>query len=273
MRRTLGFVVFTLAWMFASTSARADVMVSTSLDLTAFQVVPTVGTFVIVSPFTASANAQAQDDVSAPDSQFTQVNDGSTSAGAATAFANASASASALTAITLAASAASSVHIPGVMPFFGSSTGQGGLGGDFGGTGLFEILDSSNPTPSPVDVTFKATLSGTQSLSADGAGVFATSEIIFNLLLPDLGAVPIFLDNPISIGPSSSLDSPYSNTLMGTVTMLTNTDYTLIAEVDAESSALNSVPEPSFLFHTEVGIFAILLAGRSWRNKKLRKTA
>jgi len=272
MRHTLGFVVFTLPWMFCSTSARADVMVSTSLDLTAFQVVPTVGTFVIVSPFTASANAQAQDDVSAPDSQFTQVNDGSTSASAATAFANASASASALTAITLAASAASSVHIPGV-PFFGSSTGQGGLGGDFGGTGLFEILDSSNPTPSPVDVTFKATLSGTQSLSADGAGVFATSEIIFNLLLPDLGAVPIFLDNPISIGPSSSLDSPYSNTLMGTVTMLTNTDYTLIAEVDAESSALNSVPEPSFLFHTEVGIFAILLAGRSWRNKKLRKTA
>src|SRR6516165_6907220 len=104
MRRTLGFVVFTLAWMSSSTSARADVMVSTSLDLTQFQAVPTGGTFVIISPFTASANAQAQDDVSAPDSHFTQVNDGSTSASAATAFANASASASALTALTLAAS-------------------------------------------------------------------------------------------------------------------------------------------------------------------------
>jgi hypothetical protein len=55
--------------------------------------------------------------------------------------------------------------------------------------------------------------------------------------------------------------------------MLTNTEYTLIAEVDAESSGLNSVPEPSFLFHTEVGIFAILVARRAWRNKKLRKTA
>jgi hypothetical protein len=270
MRRTLGFVVFTLAWMLPSTSARADVMVSTSLDLTAFQVVPTVGTFVTLSPFTASANAFAQDDVSGPDSQFTQVNDASTPASATTAFAAASASASAL---TLTASSASSVNIPGVMPFFASSTGQGGLGGDFGGTGLFEILDTSNPTPSPVDVTFSATLSGMQSLNTDGSGVFATSEIIFNLLLPDLGAVPISLDNPLSIGPSSSLDSPYSNTLMGTVSMLTNTDYTLIAEVDAESSGLNSVPEPSFLFHTEVGIFAILLARRSWRNKKLRKTA
>jgi hypothetical protein len=273
MRRTLGFVVFTLAWMFSSPSARADVMVSTSLDLTEFQVVPTVGTFVTLSPFTASANAEAQDDLSGPSSQFTQVNDASTAASAATAFASASASASALTALTLAAKSASSVNIPGVMPFFASSTGQGGLGGDFGGTGLFEILDTSNPTPSPVDVTFNATLVGSQSLSTDGSGVFATSEIIFNLLLPDLSAVPISLDNPLSIGPSSSLVSPYSNTLMGTVTMLTNTEYTLIAEVDAESSGLNSVPEPSFLFHTEVGIFAILVARRAWRNKKLRKTA
>ena len=81
MRRILGFVVFTLVWMFSSTSARADVMVSTSLDLTNFQVVPTVGTFVIISPFTASANAEAQDDLSGPSSQFTQVNDSSTSAG------------------------------------------------------------------------------------------------------------------------------------------------------------------------------------------------
>jgi len=242
-------------------------MVATSLNLTQFQVTPTIGTFVTISPFTASANAQAQDDLSS-NSQFHQVNNASTSASAATAFASASASAAAG---SLTAGSSSGVNLPGV-PFFASSTGQGGLGGDFGGTGLFEILDTSNPTPSPVDVTFKATLSGTQSLTTDGSGVSATSEIIFNLLLPDLGAVPISLDNPLSIGPSSTLVSPYSNTLTGTVTMLTNTDYTLIAEVDAESSGLNSVPEPQFLTHAVVGFFAILVVRRSCQNKRSYKT-
>jgi hypothetical protein len=270
MQRSFGFLGLTLAVAFSLTPARADVVVVTSLSLTQFQVVPTVGTFVTLSPFTASANAQAQDDLSGPVSQFNQVNDGSTAATANTAFASASSSASSL---ALTASSASGVNLPGVMPFFASSTGQGGLGGDFGGTGLFEILDTTNPTRSSVSVTFNATLSGSQSLTTDGSGVFATSEIIFNLLLPDLGAVPISLDNPLMIGPSSSLISPYSNTLTGSVMMETNTDYTLIMEADAESSGLNAVPEPSFLFPTEVGLFAILIARRSWRNKKLCKTA
>lgn len=269
MRLTPGYVVFTLAWMFSSTSARADVVVSTSLDLTQFQVVPSVGTFLTISPFSASGNAQAQDDLSGADSQFNQVNDASTSASAATAMANASGGASAG---SLTASSASGVSILGVTSF-ASSTGQGGLGADFQGTGSFEILDTSNPTPSSVSVTFSATLSGSQSLYTDGTGVFATSEIIYNLILPDLGAVPISLDNPLSIGPSDYLLSPYSATLTGTVQMLTNTDYTFIDEADAESSGFSYVPEPSFLFQTEVGIFAILFARRSWRNKKLRKTA
>jgi hypothetical protein len=268
MHRSVGFLVLALAFTFSPSSAQADVIVSTSLDLTNFQVSPSIGMFVTLSPFTASANAQAQDDLSGPDSQFNQMNDGSTSASAATALASASAGASAL---ALTANSASGVNIVGVTSF-ASSTGQGGLGGDLGGTGSFEILDTSNPTPSSVNVTFSATFSGSQSLYTDGTGVFATSEIIFNLILPDLGAVPISLDNLLSIGPSDSRLSPYSGTIMGSVQMLTNTDYAFIDEADAESSGFNYVPEPSSLFEIEVGIFAILFARRSWRNKKSRKT-
>jgi hypothetical protein len=264
MHRGIGFLVPALALTFAPSPARADVMVSTFLDLTQFQVLPSVGVFAALSPFTASANALAQDDLG-NDSQFNQVNDASTTANAATTFAGASGGAAAA---SLTASSSSSVNIPGVLPYFASSAGEGGLGGDFGGTGLFEILDPSNPTPSPVSVTFSATLSGSQSLFTDGSGVFATSEIVFNLLLPDLGLVPISLDTPQSIGPSTSLVSPYNHTLTGTAMMFTNTEYTLVAEVDAESSGLNAVPEPSFLLQTEIGIFAILLARRSWRNQK-----
>jgi hypothetical protein len=215
MHCVLVFVILALAWMFSPTSVRPDSMGSTSLDLTEF--VRSVGTFVTVSSFTAGANVQAQDDVSGTVSQFDQGNDGATSASADTAIA----ASSAATVLALTASATSGVNVPGEMPYFASSTGQGGMGEDFGGTGLFEIPDVSNSTPSPGNLPFNATLRG--SLTTDGSGVLATSEIIFNLILPDLGAVPISLENPLLIGPNTSLVSPYSNTLTGSVIMARST--------------------------------------------------
>lgn len=210
--------------------------------------------------------------MSGSNSQFNQVNDSSTSVTAPTSLASASAAASSLsdTVSLLAASASSGVNIPGVTAS-ASSTGQGGLGGDFGGTGLFEIISASNTS---VNVTFSAKLSGSQSLTTNAFGQSATSEIIFNLLLPDIGSVVFFLDNPLSIGPSASLVDPLSTTLINTVTLQTNTDYTLIAEADAESSGLNTIPEPSSFFLTAFGFFAVLFAGRALRNRReSRKTA
>jgi hypothetical protein len=134
----------------------------------------------------------------------------------------------------LAASAASGINIPEVNSS-ASSTGQGGLGGDLGGTGLFEVYHSSNSSPSNVNATFSAALSGNQSLTTDQYGQSATYEIIFTLFLPDIGTTVLFLENPAggySIGPSTSINAPYSNTLTGSVTLQTNTGYTLIAEVD-----------------------------------------
>jgi hypothetical protein len=273
MRRAIGLLVFSIALGFFSTAARADVFVATSLDVPSFGISPSIGSVMLLSPFTASANAEAQDDLSGFNFQFNQANDTSTSStSAATAFASASAAAStASDAVgSLSASASSGINIPGATSSFASSTGQGGLGGDFGGTGLFEILSTSNTS---VDVTFSATLSGSQTLTTDAYGDFATSEIVFNLVLPDIGSTVLFLDNPLSIGPSATLVSSYSNTLTNTVSLQTNTDYTFIAEADAESSGLN-VPEPSALFLTAFVSLAVLFSGRCWRRQReSRKTA
>jgi hypothetical protein len=144
-----------------------------------------------------------------------------------------------------------------------------------GGTGLFEIVSPSTTT---VNVTFTATLSGDQTLTTDADGEFATSEIVFSLLLPDISGTPIiFIDSPLCIGTPpgstclasspSTLNSPYSNILTSTVQLNTNTDYTLIAEADAESSGFN-VPEPSSIFLTAWVSFAVLGAGRTWRNQR-----
>jgi hypothetical protein len=280
MRRVIGFLALSIAAGFSTTAARADVMVSTSLSLTELQISPSTGSVVLLSPFTASVNMFALDDLSGVDSYYNQVIDSATSATVATAFASAGAAASSTGDLvsSLAASASSGVNIPGATNSFAESTGQGGLGGDFGGTGLFEILDTSNPTPSDVNVTFSATLSGDQTLTTDADGEYATSEIVFSLLLPDISGTPIiFIDNPICIGTPpgstciasspSTLNSPYSNTLTDTVQLLTNTGYTLIAEADAESSGLN-VPEPSSIFLTAWVSFAILFAGRTLRSQR-----
>jgi hypothetical protein len=265
MHRAIGLLVLGFGLVFPP-AARAGVIVQTSLSLTQLQINPSFGVVQILSPFSASAYVTGEDSLSGFGTcpQASQVNDGSTSITCASALASASGSASSMSDTTslLAASAASSVNIGGVTAS-ASSTGQGGLGGDFGGTGLFEIYDASNASPSNVNVTFAAELSGNQSLTTDAYGQFATSEIIFNLFLPDIGTTVLSLDNPLSIGPSTSFAAPYSNTLTGTVTLQTNTDYTLIAEGDAETSGLNLTPEPSSFFLTALGLFAVLYAG--WR--------
>jgi len=112
-----------------------------------------------------------------------------------------------------------------------------------------------------VNVTFNATLNGSQSLFTDSEGQFAASEIVFNFLLPDFGNV-LFLDNPLSIGPNSLLVSPLSTTLTNTLVLQTNTRYALIAEVDAESSGLNITPEPSFFSAAVVIFCGVVLVSR-----------
>lgn len=268
MRCATGLLVLSVAVGFITTSARADVVINTSLNLTQFQILPTFGTLSILPGLSASAYANAEDSLGG----FSQQSDPPVpggpptvlaSASALTTLANANASAST---VSLTAGASSGVNIVGPSAFdtSASSTGQGGF------QGSFEIL-SLTPTPAPVSVTFTAALMGYQSLTTDMAGVGLNSEIIFNLILPGMGpagTTVLFLDNPLSVGPGSSLVSPYSNSLTNTISLLTNTDYTLIAGVDAESAGLNYAPEPSIPFLYEFAFLAVVLfAGRVCPNR------
>jgi hypothetical protein len=230
----------------------AGVIVNTSIDLNSVEILPATGTLEMLSPLNASAYAAVFDSLGGADSQFNSMDDGAASASASTPYttANTAASATALT-----ASASSTVSLPGINASAGT-VGPGPYGVLCGGSvapcfnaGGFEIVDSSGGT-NPIGVQFTASLSYDQSLSTDNYGLLASSEVIFQLSLPDTGLVPfLFLDNPLSIsGPDQSAAATASPVLSSSTTLLTNTPYSLYIEADAESSGLDSpTPEPSSL--------------------------
>jgi len=270
MRSAIGFLFLGVAISFSPTAARAGVIVDSLISLTQLQIVPSTGVVQILSPFTASAFAQAADNTGGYSVNFNQVDDGSTPlTTAATAYASASGYASSFgdLANLLTASASSRVDIKGVTAAVlpQSTGGTGGLGGDAGGTGVFEII---SPTTTTVNVTFTTSLSGGQFLSTLNGGQSAGSEIIFQLLVAGTGPV-IFLDSPYAInGPNQFIAAPIPYpSLTNTVQLQTNTDYTLVAEVDAESWGSNSTPEPSSFFLTALSFLTVLFAQRYWRKR------
>jgi hypothetical protein len=252
-------VILTFALCFYPAAARADVVVTTAISLNQLQILPASGSLVILPGVLASASAQAQDSLGGNDAQSNTVTDDATSAGAATALANANAAASAL---TLTANAASGVNIPQITAFASSGANGAPFGSLFG---QFEIVG----TTGPVLVQLQALLDYNQSLSTTGAGLSASSEVIFNLLLPDLNAPVLFFDNLLTIGPNDSQATAGSPTLSASLLLDPNTIYTFIAEVDSESSGLSQVPEPSSLFLLLIGfVFAALLFERRERGRR-----
>jgi hypothetical protein len=226
-------LVLTLALCFYHTAARADVVVTTAISLNQLQILPANGSLVILPGVSATASAQAQDSLGGNAGESNTAFDDSTSANALTALANANAAASAL---ALTANAASGANIPQITAFASSGANGGPFGSLFG---QFEIVG----TTGPVLVQLQALLDYNQSLSATGAGLSASSEVIFNLLLPDLSGDPVlFFDNLLTIGPHDSQGTAGSPTLSAFVMLDPDTIYTFIAEVDSESFGLSQVP-------------------------------
>jgi hypothetical protein len=216
------------------------VAVNTSLTLADLKILPNTGTLDVLSPVTAFAFASVFDSFTGLNPQQSDSeNDTAASATVATALAAATGEVSAL---ELTASASSMVNISAVNAFAG--TNDGPIGG--GLLGFFQITDKTG-NENPVNVTFSATLNIKQSLKTDLYGLNATSEVTFSLLLPDIDSNPfLFLDNPLQIGSGNSFSSTSSPMLTGTAAMMTNTPYFLFVQTDAESTGLNSTPEPSY---------------------------
>jgi len=186
-------VVLAVAFGFDPAALRADA-VSASSIIAQLQILPSAGSVDFLSPWFASVFAQTQDSLGGFDQQFSSVPDGFATASAMTSLANASG-----TAVfpQLNASSASGVDIPDITAFAASTANGGPFGSLFG---QFEITGA----PGPVSVQFTALLNYSQLVSTSDAGGAATSEVIFNLLLPDVSDSPIlFLDNPLSIGPNA----------------------------------------------------------------------
>jgi hypothetical protein len=251
-------VLLAVAFGCQLAALRADVISDSSITAQ-LQILPSAGSVEFLPGFFASVFAQAQDSLGGSDQQFNSVPDGATSASAMTSLANASG-----TALfpQLNASSASGVDIPNITAFASSAANGGPFGSLFG---QFEIMGA----PGPVSVQFTALLNYSQLVLTTGAGVSASSEVIFNLLLPDVSDSPIlFLDNPLSIGPNAFQLAAATPTRSNSVTLQPGTPYTLILGTDAESSGVSTVPEPSTAPLLSTGlVLCVLLTGRKCRRK------
>jgi hypothetical protein len=235
--------------MILPLALQAGVIVNTTLNLNGLSITPDGGTLQYLTPFSASAFADAHDSQGGADSNFDSQDDSTATASALAILASANGSADAVNKV---ASAGSFINIPDIDASAGS-TGQGTL------IGYFQIIGA----PGTVNVTISASLSGNQLLTTTGYGVSASSEIVFSLILPDFSSDPfLFLDNPMQIGPNQSASHSTNTTLSNSLTLQTNTPYFLLAEVDSESAGVAAVPEPSCILFGASGTILILLRRR-----------
>jgi hypothetical protein len=237
MRSATASLALCVGFCLCPSALQAGVIVASTLNLTQLQILPSSGTVQFLPPINASAFVQVFDNLGGFDQQFDSVDDGATNVSAATALAFASAAASA---VSMTASTTAGLNIPQITADAGTTPGSpyGLL------QGLFQITGAGGP----VSVQLKALLDVHQSLATSGYGQSATSEAIFNLLLPDISGDPIlFFDDLRSIGPNDSSSTSSSPTLSAFVTLQPGMPYYLIVNVDPDVSGSSTAPEPASL--------------------------
>ena len=215
----------------AAPLARATITVNSTSTFSNISIDPSSGSLMYLSAFESSAYAQ-----SGPNSQnntgissTANASDVPVPGGSATGFGTASTS-------FPSGEANATGFIPDGVAGYDTSAGRASV------NNLFEITGVSTP----VSVTFSAVIAGELNLSSDLYGISGQAEDIFTLSVN--GNPELFYDQPLSIGPSQSISTGYTNMLTATVTLMPNTQYTLWAEADAEAYVANGpqvVPEPS----------------------------
>jgi hypothetical protein len=158
----------------------------------------------------------------------------------------------------LSGAASSYANIPGAINVEADSTGTGSLSNSFeitGGTGS-------------VDVTFSVLIAGSNSVTTDQFGVLAQSETVFGLEVNGQPVLPF--DQLLVVGPSSSNSSTFNQTLSNTVSLNFGTTYSLVAEADSESQAIDTTPEPATASLAFIGL-AVL--GAYIRRKRIQTSS
>ncbi|MCX6624732.1 MAG: PEP-CTERM sorting domain-containing protein, partial [Acidobacteria bacterium] len=219
---------------------------SSSINAGNLQITPANGVLAFDFPWTATAFTEALDSAGGFDQEFSSVDDAATQAGSSTPFSSGTAVSSAL---AYTAGAASGVNLPSV-PASASSRARGAF------LGMFHIAG----VPGPVNVDFSADFTYSHVLQTLNA-ISASSEVAFSLTV-DGGQTPLFLNNLLTLGPTGSASASSSGTLTGSLTLATNTPYSLYAEVDSESFGYDT-PEPSTWLLVLAGLAGIVLRRRS----------
>jgi hypothetical protein len=222
----------------------ADAVALTSISFSNLQILPSTGTVQFQDVWSSQAFAQAQNSNGEVDSQFTPSTGGTSSITATVTYAGASGTA---VVAPLSGAASSNASIPGTVNVEADSTGTGTLSNSFqitGGTGS-------------VDVTFSVLIDSSNSVTTDQFGVLAETETVFGLEVNGQPALPPFDQLLVVVGPSSSNSSTFDGTLSNTVTLNFGTTYSLVAEADSESQAIDTTPEPATASLAIIGLAAL----------------
>jgi len=226
MASARSYILFGVVLCLGSPAVWAQsVTVNTSLTLTGLTITASDATVNFTTPVAGSTDAQAQDSTGGNDSETTY---------AATAYANASGAAFLSPAGGLVTA---NVALPDPFVGYASSYSDSYLSGIFTITGV----------TGPVNVTFSASLSNSQSLSTDANGLSAFSETTYSLDLPDYSSSPIlFYGSPSSIGPSTSvvIGNDPSPTQSTTILLTAGTPYYLFSSLDAEANGYGALTVP-----------------------------
>jgi hypothetical protein len=203
-----------------------------SLSVSSLMITPASGSVVYTDPWTATAFAQAQNSFGEFDQQFnSDINQ--VTAHALVTFATGRALADP---INLVLSSGAKVNIPNEPLGLVAASAQGTAD-------IFNSTFMITGGTGQVNVTFNAMLNSMQKVFTDVNGINASSETVFTLAVN--GNIVLFRDSPLMIGSNDQKLLDFMGAA-GPNSMMLNygQDYTLLLEVDAESSG-QSMPEPS----------------------------
>jgi hypothetical protein len=220
----------------------ADAVAITSISFSNLGIDASSGTVQFLDVWSSQAFAQGQNSLGEIDQEFNSNTGSNSTITAAVTYAGASGTA---VVAPLSGGASSYANIPGAINAEADSTGIGNL------SNFFEITGGTGS----VDVTFSVLIDSSNSVTTDQLGVLAYSETDFGLEVNGSPAIATY--QVLAVGPSSTTSSTFAVTLSNTVPLNFGSTYSLVAQADSESQAIDTTPEPATASLAFIGLAAL----------------